>query len=277
MRRILRTRRTVSSCEALSTTTISQSSRASASRHAPMAAAGVVGHDNGRAARHRLQEARIIIVGSIVPERNAGTVVACFGRELGDQSKPHFPECCSSSRGSSPTRAASSWKPIGRTCWPRPASTRTSCRTITRTRRAACCADCTISCAIRRPSCAAWCRVRCSTSRSTFAWARRTSASGSARRCPARTMLQLYIPKGFAHGFVVRSETADFLYKCSDYYRRQRRSRRAVERSGDRHRLGDARPDSVRQGQALSSAGADRARPVAAVPAMSLRLLITGA
>src|SRR5208337_3404808 len=30
--------------------------------------------------------------------------------------------------------------------------------------------------------------------------------------------LLLYIPKGFAHGFAVRSETADFLYKCSDYY-----------------------------------------------------------
>jgi len=30
--------------------------------------------------------------------------------------------------------------------------------------------------------------------------------------------LQVYVPKGFAHGFVVRSETADFLYKCSDYY-----------------------------------------------------------
>ncbi len=30
--------------------------------------------------------------------------------------------------------------------------------------------------------------------------------------------LQLYIPKGFAHGFAVRSETADFLYKCSEYY-----------------------------------------------------------
>jgi len=30
--------------------------------------------------------------------------------------------------------------------------------------------------------------------------------------------LQLYIPKGFAHGFAVRSEIADFLYKCSDYY-----------------------------------------------------------
>ncbi len=30
--------------------------------------------------------------------------------------------------------------------------------------------------------------------------------------------LQIYLPPGFAHGFVVRSETADFLYKCSDYY-----------------------------------------------------------
>ena len=29
---------------------------------------------------------------------------------------------------------------------------------------------------------------------------------------------ELYVPKGFAHGFAVRSETADFLYKCSDYY-----------------------------------------------------------
>ena len=29
---------------------------------------------------------------------------------------------------------------------------------------------------------------------------------------------QIYLPKGFAHGFVVRSETADFLYKCSDYF-----------------------------------------------------------
>lgn len=29
---------------------------------------------------------------------------------------------------------------------------------------------------------------------------------------------QFYIPPGFAHGFVVLSETADFLYKCTDYY-----------------------------------------------------------
>jgi len=29
---------------------------------------------------------------------------------------------------------------------------------------------------------------------------------------------QLLIPKGFAHGFVVISEVADFLYKCDKYY-----------------------------------------------------------
>lgn len=29
---------------------------------------------------------------------------------------------------------------------------------------------------------------------------------------------QIYVPRGFAHGFVVLSDSADFLYKCSDYY-----------------------------------------------------------
>lgn len=29
---------------------------------------------------------------------------------------------------------------------------------------------------------------------------------------------QMWIPPGFAHGFVVLSETADFLYKTTDYY-----------------------------------------------------------
>lgn len=27
-----------------------------------------------------------------------------------------------------------------------------------------------------------------------------------------------YIPEGFAHGFLVLSDTAEFVYKCTDYY-----------------------------------------------------------
>ena len=29
---------------------------------------------------------------------------------------------------------------------------------------------------------------------------------------------QIYVPRGFAHGFVVLSESAEFLYKCDDLY-----------------------------------------------------------
>ena len=34
----------------------------------------------------------------------------------------------------------------------------------------------------------------------------------------AQNKLQLWIPPGFAHGFYVVSEYADFLYKCTDFY-----------------------------------------------------------
>ena len=30
---------------------------------------------------------------------------------------------------------------------------------------------------------------------------------------------QFYIPEGFAHGFLVLSDTAEFCYKCTDFYR----------------------------------------------------------
>jgi dTDP-4-dehydrorhamnose 3,5-epimerase len=41
-------------------------------------------------------------------------------------------------------------------------------------------------------------------------WASAKLSSAKAR--------QLFIPKGFAHGFCVLSEAALFMYKCSDYY-----------------------------------------------------------
>ena len=34
----------------------------------------------------------------------------------------------------------------------------------------------------------------------------------------AENKRQFWVPPGFAHGFVVLSETADFEYKCTDFY-----------------------------------------------------------
>ena len=34
----------------------------------------------------------------------------------------------------------------------------------------------------------------------------------------AENKRQLWVPEGFAHGFYVTSEEAEFLYKCTDYY-----------------------------------------------------------
>ena len=34
----------------------------------------------------------------------------------------------------------------------------------------------------------------------------------------AENRRQLYVPRGFAHGYTVLSEFAEFLYKCDDYY-----------------------------------------------------------
>ena len=34
----------------------------------------------------------------------------------------------------------------------------------------------------------------------------------------AKTQNQIYVPVGFAHGFLALTETVQFLYKCSDYY-----------------------------------------------------------
>jgi dTDP-4-dehydrorhamnose 3,5-epimerase len=37
-------------------------------------------------------------------------------------------------------------------------------------------------------------------------------------RLSEKNRKQIYIPEGFAHGFCVLSETADVIYKCTDFY-----------------------------------------------------------
>ncbi|GIU13388.1 hypothetical protein TUM4641_33100 [Shewanella morhuae] len=34
----------------------------------------------------------------------------------------------------------------------------------------------------------------------------------------AENKRQLWVPEGFAHGFYVMTESAEFVYKCTDYY-----------------------------------------------------------
>ena len=40
----------------------------------------------------------------------------------------------------------------------------------------------------------------------------------------AENKRQFYIPRGFAHGFLVRSESADFFYKCDNFYSKEHES-----------------------------------------------------
>jgi dTDP-4-dehydrorhamnose 3,5-epimerase len=40
-------------------------------------------------------------------------------------------------------------------------------------------------------------------------------------RLSAENKKQLFIPRGFAHGYVVLSETAEFFYKCDNFYSKE--------------------------------------------------------
>jgi dTDP-4-dehydrorhamnose 3,5-epimerase len=37
----------------------------------------------------------------------------------------------------------------------------------------------------------------------------------------AENQKQLFVPRGFAHGFIVLSETATFFYKCDNFYNKE--------------------------------------------------------
>ena len=83
---------------------------------------------------------------------------------------------------------------------------------------AVCCAGCTFKNGTSRQSSCARSAVRSSTSPSTCAAAARPTAAGPASLLSADNRRQLYIPRGFAHGFQVLSEQAVFAYKCDDVY-----------------------------------------------------------
>ncbi|WP_316746894.1 dTDP-4-dehydrorhamnose 3,5-epimerase [Pedobacter gandavensis] len=40
-------------------------------------------------------------------------------------------------------------------------------------------------------------------------------------RLSAKNKLQLYVPRGFLHGFAVLSDTAEFFYKCDNFYNKE--------------------------------------------------------
>jgi dTDP-4-dehydrorhamnose 3,5-epimerase len=55
--------------------------------------------------------------------------------------------------------------------------------------------------------------------------------NGRARSLSAENKRLAWIPEGFAHGFLVLSDSADFLYETSDYYAPRHEPLRALERS----------------------------------------------
>jgi len=64
----------------------------------------------------------------------------------------------------------------------------------------------------------------------------------------AENKRQLWVPEGFAHGFVVLSDTAEFLYKTTDYYAPEHERCIALERPGHRHPVAQrSRTGTLRQ------------------------------
>ena len=54
---------------------------------------------------------------------------------------------------------------------------------------------------------------------STSAAARRTFGKWVGVELSAENHHMLWVPPGFAHGYIVLSDCADFLYKCTDFWR----------------------------------------------------------
>ena len=75
----------------------------------------------------------------------------------------------------------------------------------------------------------------------------------------AENRRQILVPEGFAHGFLVLSETADFLYKCSDLYT-------PCDEYGIAWNDPDLRIEWPLQGAPVVSARDEKNPPLAAMP-----------
>jgi hypothetical protein len=91
-------------------------------------------------------------------------------------------------------------------------------KTITRVLRKARCAACTISCATRKRNCVALSKEKSWTSPLTFGSVLLSSGNGPAFYSLQRNRIGIYVPAGFAHGFLALADTVQFFYKCSDFY-----------------------------------------------------------
>ena len=104
----------------------------------------------------------------------------------------------------------------------------------------------------RRESWSASRAARYSTSRPTSIRSRRNSAGGLGVNPLGRQQRQLWIPPGYAHGFLVLSEIADFEYKCTDYYDPKSRSGVIWNDPDLAIEWPIAEPDAVGQGSAVA-------------------------
>ena len=91
-------------------------------------------------------------------------------------------------------------------------------RIITRAHQKVYCVGCTFKKLNLRENWLGWFEVRFMMLLWIFAQGSRNIWSMGSGNPFRENKTQFWVPPGFAHGFVVLSETADFEYKCTDYY-----------------------------------------------------------
>ena len=72
----------------------------------------------------------------------------------------------------------------------------------------------------------------------------------------------LYVPKGFAHGFITLEDDVQVSYQVSDFYEPDGGAGRALRRSRVRHRLADRADGRIGEGSELAALLGGRAADV---------------